>query len=144
MPPTSARAVAEMLEILSHQIRLRGYSGGLNPAQWAALRYVAQAGSGDATVSGFARAHRSTQGTAAQTVAALVRKGFLERQPMPNDRRAAVLGVTPAGRRKLEEDPLEEVVAAVRLLAAARRAELARAVAALIAAFPERLRVLPR
>lgn len=138
MPFLSARAVAEILEILSRHIRQRGYSGGLNPAQWAALRYVAHTKSGTATVTGFAQAHQSTQGTAAQTVAALVRKGFLERQPVPSDRRAAALRLTDLGREKLGEDPLKEVASAIRRLPALQRAELARSLTALVAIFAER------
>jgi DNA-binding MarR family transcriptional regulator len=138
MPFTSARAVAEMLAIVSHHVRQHGYSGGLNPAQWAALRYVAYTKSGAATVTGFARAHQSTQGTATQTIAALVRKGLLQRQPKPDDRRTAVLGLTVTGRDKLSHDPLQEVVSALRCLPALRRAELARGLGALVAVFAER------
>ena len=107
------RVIAELLDGLWRHLYSRGFAGGLNPAQWAALRYFAQVDGNARSVTSFARARGSTQGTATQTVAALVRKGYLRRMRVANDLRRVRLDVTPAGQRRLRADPLKEVIAAL-------------------------------
>jgi DNA-binding MarR family transcriptional regulator len=75
------RVVAELVEQLGHCACSEAFQGGLNPAQWSALRYIERANRFSRTVSAFARYHGTTRGTASQTIRALVQKGFLRRRP---------------------------------------------------------------
>lgn len=89
------------------------FAGGLNPAQWSALRYLADTVPEARTVTAFAQYHATTSGTASQTVAALVRKGLVERLPEAGDRRRNRLELTSAGHKILQGDPLGGIAAAI-------------------------------
>jgi DNA-binding MarR family transcriptional regulator len=110
----TAQATAELIEEIGRISHSHGFSGGLNPAQWGALRFLARANPSARTATAFAHAHHVTIGTATQTIAALVRKKCLKRVPIPEDRRAVRLDVTPQGMALLEEsDPLVAMVEAI-------------------------------
>lgn len=126
-----ADAIAELLEALSRDIVSRGFTGDLNPAQWAALRFVARANPSARSVTAFARAHRTTTGTATRTVAALVRKGYLLRSPSIEDRRYGHLALTMKGEEALHVDPLREVATAIGALPGGQRRALLEALWAL-------------
>jgi len=64
-------------------------------------------------VTGFANFQGTTKGTASQTVAALVRKGYLERVADKNDRRVHRLMLTPTGEELISKDPLQALAEAV-------------------------------
>jgi DNA-binding MarR family transcriptional regulator len=121
----SAPALAELMLILVRDVQSRAFAKGLNPAQWSALRFLAEANPTARTVTGFAQAHRTTPGTATQTIAALVRKGYVARVPLRHDRRSARLDLTEAGRALLDDDPLEVLAATIRDLPAQQQLTLA-------------------
>jgi DNA-binding MarR family transcriptional regulator len=98
--------VLDAIEALGRAVHAAGFSHALNPAQWAALRFVARSGDLPRTVAGFARHHRATTGTASQTIDALVRKRLVLRVDNPQDRRSALLTLTEAARAILAQDPL--------------------------------------
>jgi DNA-binding MarR family transcriptional regulator len=136
---TQAEAIAELLETISRATHSRAFSSGLNPAQWAALRFFATANQSACTVTGFARAHRAGTGTAAQTVSALERKGYLSRAPVPGDRRRVRFAPSEAGQLLLAEaDPLRATVAALRELSEEQRRTLVEALALLSLRLVER------
>jgi DNA-binding MarR family transcriptional regulator len=126
-----AGAIAELLESFSRDIVSRSFTGDLNPAQWAALRFVDRANPSARSVTAFARAHRTTTGTATRTIAALVRKGHLQRFPSTEDRRYGRLELTAKGEEALRGDPLSEVAAAIGALPYAQRRALLEALWAL-------------
>lgn len=64
-------------------------------------------------MTGFANFQGTTKGTASQTVAALVRKGYLERVADKNDRRVHRLMLTETGEELLIKDPLQALADAV-------------------------------
>lgn len=64
-------------------------------------------------MTGFANFQGTTKGTASQTVAALVRKGYLERVADKNDRRVHRLVLTESGTELLDQDPLQALAQAV-------------------------------
>ncbi|ARJ66290.1 transcriptional regulator [Magnetospirillum sp. ME-1] len=109
----SARAAAEVMTQIVRLANGAAFAGGLNPAQWSALRYLAEAVPESRTVTDFAHYHATTSGTASQTVAALVRKGLVERLPEPGDRRRNRLELTSAGHELLHDDPLGSISAAI-------------------------------
>lgn len=109
----SARATAEVMAQVLRTTASLAFTEGLNPAQWAALRYFAQATPSARSVVAFARYHGTTKGTASQTIAALLKKGLLERHRGERDRRTVNLVLTDEGRGLLDSDPLNELAAAV-------------------------------
>lgn len=110
----NARATAEVMVQVLRTTSSLAFREGLNPAQWAALRYFAQASPPSArSVIAFARYHGTTKGTASQTIAALEKKGLLERQVNERDRRTATLSVTETGQAVLANDPINALSDAI-------------------------------
>ena len=109
----SPAALTTLIQLVFREYSRRGYSLGLNPAQWAALRFFAHAEKQRCTASEFARFHRTTRGTAGHTVAALVRKAYLYRSRSVEDRRVTYLRVTEEGRALLKRDPIAPIIEAV-------------------------------
>ena len=121
------QSVAELFQRVCQANYVLGYSSGLNPAQWSALRYFSRANRNARTVSAYFKSHGITSGTASQTVAALVRKGFLVSAPVPGDGRAKSLEVTEAGAEFLENDPVRAFIAVLDDMDGADRLNLAEA-----------------
>jgi DNA-binding MarR family transcriptional regulator len=132
------QAIAELLDSIGRMVHVRGYSSGLNPAQWAALRFFRRANPSARTPTGFARANGTTHGTATQTIAALVRKGYLSRAIDPDDRRSVRVAVTRKGATLLETDPLNDLAAAVGEVAPQSARFLASELATVIQRFAQR------
>ena len=112
-PKLSSCGLARLIEQVGKACYNLGYTPGLNPAQWAALRYFQETTVDRRTVTGFANFQGTTKGTASQTVAAMVRKGFLERVADKNDRRVHRLVLTEEGENLLTQDPLQALASAV-------------------------------
>ena len=125
------RAIAELLAGVSGRSYSRGFTEGLHAAQWEALRYFARANESARTVTAFAVARGSTQGTATQTVAALVKKGLLTRRARADDRRSTRLDVSERGRELLASDPLQHLIDVLSRLSADDREALAQGLIAL-------------
>jgi len=122
MPSTSkhrreraARAIAELVELLGRSLASRGFSNGLNPAQWAALRYIAQADESARTIGAFARFHLTTPSSASQTMSALVNKRLVMKTK-GGDQRMRTLDLTARGRRLLKDDPIADLTRAIHSL----------------------------
>jgi len=80
------------------------------------LRYFDEATLERKTVTGYAHFQGTTKGTASQTVAALVRKGFLHRVGDKQDRRVHRLMLTDEGQALLKNDPLQDLSHALEIL----------------------------
>jgi DNA-binding MarR family transcriptional regulator len=117
-------AIAGMLERLSRALASQAYEAGLNPAQWAALRYAASANETVRNIAAFAKVHRTTHGSAAQTIDALVAKRLLTKKPGA-DKRQRVLTVTAKGAALLAEDPLRDIAQLIATLSDDRLFETA-------------------
>lgn len=109
----SPEVAAEILEKVSQISYSMGFSGGLRPAQWNALRYFGKSEDRVRTVGHFARYNMTTPSSASQTINALVLRNLLRRSPVAGDRRTYRIDLTEAGRRLLERDPLHHLVAAI-------------------------------
>jgi DNA-binding MarR family transcriptional regulator len=112
-PPTTASPaplIIGQLERFTCAVARRESAHGLNPAQWAALRYIAQPPEDGAipTISGFARLRLTTPSSASQTVSSLVRVGLVARAAAP-DKRQRPLELTPQGQLLLKRDPLRHL-----------------------------------
>jgi DNA-binding MarR family transcriptional regulator len=124
-PKLSVRGLARLIEQVGKAAYNLGYTPGLNPAQWAALRYFEETTLERRTVTGFAQFQGTTKGTASQTVAALVRKGYLRRVGDKQDRRVHRLMITEEGQNLLKIDPLQDLSKALEALEQEERWALA-------------------
>jgi DNA-binding MarR family transcriptional regulator len=127
----SAHAVAELVDQLSRTVANDSFATGLNPAQWAALRYVAQANETARNVGAFARHHLITPSSASQTIQALVRKKLVTKRS-GTDRRSRSLEVTPQGQQALRSDPLNRLTKAIATLPESQLLGLADALVSLL------------
>jgi DNA-binding MarR family transcriptional regulator len=123
MPET----LAHLLDRLGRAVHNLQYAGGLNPAQWEALRFLSRANRYSRKPSALADYLGTTKGTVSQTVKALEEKGLIERAVEEKDRRIVRLELTEDGHAILGNDPLlalstaaaaapEEVSTATRIL----------------------------
>ncbi len=108
-----ALAVANLFERISRLTRTEEQIGDLYPAQWAALRYLGRANRFSRTPMALTRYLGTTRGTMSQTIIALDRKGYLERLPSKRDKRSVDLKLTFAGKKKLKNDPIQNLAKAL-------------------------------
>lgn len=137
--PPSLR-IADQVDQVNRIVYGLGFSAGLNPAQWAALRYLARAEGAGCTVSALAHHQGVTAPTASETVSALVRKDLLVRSPSSSDRRSHRLSLTQAGIDLLDDDPLHQVATAIETLSTDQRSHLGAALDLLAGQLRERRR----
>src|ERR1017187_6089329 len=95
----SARETAELLVQVGRLVQAESYDGGLNPAQWMALRFFGRANQFSRSPSAFAEFRATTRGTATQTIKSLEAGGYLVRQPSKADRRSVSLRLRSEERR---------------------------------------------
>jgi DNA-binding MarR family transcriptional regulator len=112
----NGRANAELVFHLGRIASGEGLAEGLTAAQWAALRYFAQANRFSQTPSAFAAFHATTRGTASQTIKSLETQGYLTRMRSEDDRRSVRLVLTEKARGILANDPFESLVRAAESL----------------------------
>jgi len=120
----TAQRIGDLLDRLGRLVRSREQAGGLNPAQWEALRYLGQANRFSRSPGALAEFLGSTKGTASQTALVLQRKGLVRREREADDKRAIRLALTAAGRARLRQDPLRDFSDAAGLLAGSAQADL--------------------
>jgi DNA-binding MarR family transcriptional regulator len=108
----NSRAIAELVFHLGRIATGEGLVEGLTAAQWAALRYFAQANRFSRTPSAFAAFHGTTRGTASQTIKSIETLGYLTRMRSEDDRRSVRLVLTEKARGILANDPLGSLVRA--------------------------------
>jgi len=108
----NSRAIAELVFHLGRIASGEGLVEGLTAAQWAVLRYFAQANRFSLTPSAFAAFHATTRGTASQTIKSLEAQGYLTRMRSEDDRRSVRLVLTEKARGILANDPFESLVRA--------------------------------
>ncbi|HEY6638663.1 MAG TPA: MarR family transcriptional regulator [Solirubrobacterales bacterium] len=106
-----------------------GQLGGVEGVPARPLRFDRE---GPVSVSDLAAAEKVRPQSMAQTVGELEADGLVKRRPDPDDRRRALVDLTPAGRETLEDDRGRRVgwlVSAIEELPARDQAVLARATA---------------
>ncbi|WP_341702531.1 MarR family transcriptional regulator [Ferrovibrio sp.] len=103
-----AQRVIILLDRLSRLTRELQFADGLNPAQWEALRYIAQANRYSRSPTALAEYLGATKGTVSQTLIALEGKGLITRCKKTCDRRQVDLCLTEAGEALLAaKDPMQ-------------------------------------
>lgn len=108
------RALAELIALLSQLVHAIGFTAKLKPAQWATLRYLQKVNASARTLTEFSRANAITKGAASQMIKALQERGLVSFEPSTEDRRSKLINLTELGRRYLDDDPLNQIVAALR------------------------------
>jgi DNA-binding MarR family transcriptional regulator len=128
----SPQAIADVMLQIAHIADSLGYTHGLKPSQWTALRYFAGANNSQRTVSAFADFHATTRGAASQMVEVLVGKELLVRVPVPEDRRVTQLHPTPKALELLRHDPLNDFAGVIGTLPAEDQYRLAETLTSLL------------
>lgn len=93
------------LERLARLMRAREHDGGLNPAQWEALRYLKRANRHSDSPGALSRYLGATKGTISQTVKALERKGYVSKSLRGSGGKSVRLTLTSEGLARLQNDP---------------------------------------
>jgi DNA-binding MarR family transcriptional regulator len=107
MPVSSAALeAAQLIDRIERLARLGEAPGGINPAQWEALRYLGRANRFSRTPAALADYLASTRGTVSRTLASLEAKGYVARSPNPRDGRSVDFILTAQAREALGRDPL--------------------------------------
>jgi DNA-binding MarR family transcriptional regulator len=106
LPSAAALEAAQLIDRLDRLVRAGEQLGDLNPAQWEALRYLAQANRFSRTPAALADYLAATRGTVSRTLASLESKGYLCRAPSTRDGRSVEFLLSPDGDRALKRDPL--------------------------------------
>jgi DNA-binding MarR family transcriptional regulator len=130
--PASVSALLELLELAGRSMHSIGYSEGLYPAQWTALRFFAKAPDGSRTASALARFQGFANGPVSRTVRTLISKGLLRKaEPQPAGR-AEHLVITDNARSLLDHDPTAAIAKAMQGLSEPERVALEHALKAVI------------
>jgi DNA-binding MarR family transcriptional regulator len=129
---TENSEIAHPLERLTRLMRAGEHEGGLNPAQWEALRYLSRANRFSNSPIALTRFLGSTKGTISQTIKALERKGFIAKTPRQDEGRSICLNLTPKGVEALRHDPLTEFSKSLDDLSGKSRRRLAKGLADLL------------
>ncbi len=116
--------IAELVGRLGRIAHALQFSGGLNPAQWEALRFLARANRYSCTPSALSEYLGTTKGTVSQTLIALETKGYIRRTRGRTDRRSVDLSLTEDGWEMLRNDPIRLIERVGNDLPPATRQEL--------------------
>ena len=108
--------MTSLVDRLGRAVHCLQFADGLNPAQWAALRYLGRANRYSRTPTAISDYLGTTRGTMSQTIKALEAKGLIGRETSGRDRRAVLLRLTGAGEAALENDPLHCVASVAGVL----------------------------
>ncbi len=113
---SSVDRMTSLVDRLGRAVHCLQFADGLNPAQWAALRYLGRANRYSRTPTAISDYLGTTRGTMSQTIKALEAKGLIGRETSGRDRRAVLLRLTGAGEAALENDPLHCVASVAGVL----------------------------
>lgn len=111
-----------------------GYSEGLYPAQWTALRYFSRAAEGSRTASALARFQGFANGPVSRTVRTLLAKNLLRKSDRQPAGRAEHLELTEDAGTMLSRDPAAGIAAAIEAFSDVEKAALESALRAVIKA----------
>ncbi|WP_421784010.1 MarR family winged helix-turn-helix transcriptional regulator [Kiloniella litopenaei] len=95
-----------LLSRLSRLINHDGHAEGLKPAQWDALRYLAQANYFSRNPGALTTYLGATKGTISQTLMSLEKKNLVVKTQDPLDKRSVILKLTSRGESLAQKDAL--------------------------------------
>ncbi len=114
-----------LIERLGRQISSEEHAAGLQPVQWAVLRYLHRANRFSRTAAAVTAYLGHTKGTVSQTLRTLETKGLIKKRVDGKDRRVNRLELTAAGKRLLREDPLTDAAWSLQDLSPQQHATMA-------------------
>ena len=126
------RVIVWPLERLARLMRAREHDGGLNPAQWEALRFLSRANRFSNSPSALTRYLGATKGTVSQTLIALERKGYITRGLRDGAKKSISLTLTGKGQDALARDPWADLARAAEDLGGKTKRRLHRGLAELL------------
>ena len=112
---------SDLLARFSRIVAADGYDRGLQPVQWQALMFLRSANRFSRTPKALTAWLGQTKGSVSQTVAALEKKGLVQRRADPGDQRVVRLDLTEAGTRLVAGPPPALAAQMLGHLAAAQR-----------------------
>lgn len=127
-----AQRVIVLLDRIGRLTRELQFADGLNPAQWEALRFLAQANKYSRSPTALADYLGATKGTVSQTLIALESKGLITRCKKTEDRRQVDLCLTEAGQAMLGKDPMQTLEHAAEEVAHELGAEMVKGLSRLL------------
>lgn len=127
-----AQRVIVLLDRIGRLTRELQFANGLNPAQWEALRFLAQANKYSRSPTALAEYLGATKGTVSQTLIALESKGLITRCKKTEDRRQVDLCLTEAGQAMLVRDPMQTLEQAAQDVAHELGAEMVKGLSRLL------------
>lgn len=127
-----AQRVIVLLDRIGRLTRELQFADGLNPAQWEALRFLAQANKYSRSPTALADYLGATKGTVSQTLIALEAKGLITRCKKIEDRRQVDLCLTEAGQAMLARDPMQTLEQAAQEVADELGAEMVKGLSRLL------------
>jgi DNA-binding MarR family transcriptional regulator len=104
--PTTVSAISRLFELAARSLHSAGFTNGLYPAQWTALRYLAISTPVERTSAKLARFQQVAVGSVTRTVRTLIAKGLVSEGPSAGHHRSKQLDLTAEGRAMLTQDPL--------------------------------------
>jgi DNA-binding MarR family transcriptional regulator len=128
----AAARIAADIERLARLIRASEHRGGLNPAQWEALRYLSRANRFSNFPGALTRYVGATKGTVSQTVKSLQAKGYLDKTARSGRPRSISLMLTEKAKEALAADPWARLGEDVAELGGKTRRRLARGLSELL------------
>jgi DNA-binding MarR family transcriptional regulator len=129
-----AGEVTILIEHLSRLVHGLGYTEGLAPVQWSALRFFARVERERRTMSDLADFSGVNPSSASRTVSLLKEKGLITSSADPDNQRRQRIDLTTEGWRTLTADPLADLMAVVSRLAADDKVMLRRLTEAVVIA----------
>ena len=129
---TGGSMIVRPLERLARLMRAREHDGGLNPAQWEALRFLSRANRFSNSPGALTRYLGATKGTVSLTVIALERKGFIAKSLRDGGRKSISLSLTEKGHAALARDPWADLSRAAEDLGGKTRRRLQRGLSELL------------
>lgn len=102
----SISAITRLFELAARSLHSSGFADGLYPAQWTALRYLANAAPTDRTSAKLARFQQMAVGPVTRTVRTLITKGYVVEAGSAGHHRSKRIDLTEAGIELLNRDPL--------------------------------------
>jgi DNA-binding MarR family transcriptional regulator len=130
----SPKALLPLLERVARLMRADSHKGGLNPAQWEALRYLSRCNRFSNSPMALAKYLDTTKGTISQTVKSLEKKELAVKAPRDGERRSISLTLTDKGAAALRDDPLTDFMEVLDGLGGKMRRRLAKGLEDILAA----------
>lgn len=119
-----AETITQLLERIGRLVANAEHADGFKPVQWEALRYLEQANVFSRNPGAMADYLGVTKGSVSQTVSTLEQRGLIKKSTDKHDKRVTRLALTAAGRKRLQQHPLQAMIDSAEQLTLTRQQQL--------------------